>query len=1350
MSPKEEQNISKQKAKLIALQKKDLQNKLKKYDVEKLIEELSIYHVELEMQNEELLAYQAEMQNAQKRYIELYEFAPIAYLTFNATGNIIELNNEARNLLGIKEKLVNYFPFINLIESGYRYTFFKHINNVFKKDANSADNDFITDEIVIENSKQEKIWVQLQSKLFFDTVQNIELCRTSITDITKLRDAEKLKQGHRKYRLIFNNSLFGIFIADINGEIIDINPMFAQMLGYKTTSDFFNEINDLKNSLHKNSFFYRSIFQKIQQNKGIGQFQNVIERKNGSEFIANISLQVLTENDHVFYQGFVEDITAQQKAAEKIIYSEEKFRSIFENTNDAILLVNQDFKIIDFNNLIAKITNIDTKELTNAPIFDFFEHVVCSCFKKSTEYSELKDFIKYSIRHNYTENSKYIEIPLQLNNEIRWMHTHFFNLPSLTKQQVLTIFMRDITNIKNYQEKLEQYQEQLNLAVVEATQELKNTNKELQEQIIEGIKNEEKIRQSELELKTIFDNSRHAFLLLNRNFRILSYNQIAKERHQLLYGQVLKRDELFFDLITDKDIEFLEIFREVLKGKHKQQVQTYHIYNKKIWIEHYFSPVFSENNQIKGIFISSIDTTRRAESEIAQKIALEKYMVLFDSFPLGIIITDKYGKIIEINQQMKMLTEISENDQLNKTLDELSWKVLKTDGTIMFPHEYPGNIALFENRQVENVEMGLVKNNHSITWLNVTAAKIPLEDYGVVITHSDITRSINAEKKFHESEEKYRGVFNTVGDALFLIDAETDKIIEVNAAAYKMYQYNENEFLQLYFSELNLQNMHSLSNYFKYKQTIHIPEQLHKIKDGSLITVEITGTYFQQKNNRFYLASVRNISKRIENEKAIKRSEYLYRTLASNLPDSDIYLISRNKKFLIIEGSQMKVFGYAKEHLEGKDFNQVFSKDERKIITPYFKKVMNGKEIEHEFKYMQNFYNLKAVPIKNEQGEIYTALVIIQNISTYKRILDDLSQSKEQYKVLVEDMPFMTCRTKPDGTFTFVNGTYSNFYNKQPEELIDKNVFDLLDADGAKEIRKRYTKYTPQNAIQTYELKVKKNKKERWQRWTNRALFDQNNQITEIQSIGQDITDLKKAEDEIIKSLQKEKELNQLKSRFVSTVSHEFRTPLASIQGSIQLLDNYYDSLSKENKDKSFKRIYSGINNMKIMLEEVSILGKDQSGKLEFKPQKVNFETFYNNVVEEVLSTFEKGKQIKINVNAIFGEIIIDKNLMRHILINLLNNAIKFSPSHDTVFLDLSGAEKKQLIITVIDNGIGIPKADLKKIFNTFHRGSNVETIKGTGLGMSIIKRCVELHNGTIKIKSKEREGTTVTVKFQL
>ena len=255
----------------------------------------------------------------------------------------------------------------------------------------------------------------------------------------------------------------------------------------------------------------------------------------------------------------------------------------------------------------------------------------------------------------------------------------------------------------------------------------------------------------------------------------------------------------------------------------------------------------------------------------------------------------------------------------------------------------------------------------------------------------------------------------------------------------------------------------------------------------------------------------------------------------------------------------------------------------------------------------------------------------------------------------------------------------------------------------------------------------------------------------EFCSFIRDITQRKQAEEEIRASLEQQRELNQLKTRFVAMASHEFRTPLATILSSTDLLKHYFDRLLAAERGELFQSIDMAVRRMTKMLEDILTIGKDEAEQTQFKPSALAIDVFCRELVEQVQAEQESAGSRRSEVNltvkgaGVQGQF--DEKLLRHIFENLLSNAAKYSPDGAQVDFKVV-CEPGSFVFTVADHGIGVPEDDLPRLFESFHRASNVGNIAGTGLGLAIVKRSVELHEGTITVSSVLGEGTVFEVRL--
>ena len=247
------------------------------------------------------------------------------------------------------------------------------------------------------------------------------------------------------------------------------------------------------------------------------------------------------------------------------------------------------------------------------------------------------------------------------------------------------------------------------------------------------------------------------------------------------------------------------------------------------------------------------------------------------------------------------------------------------------------------------------------------------------------------------------------------------------------------------------------------------------------------------------------------------------------------------------------------------------------------------------------------------------------------------------------------------------------------------------------------------------------------------------------QRVNERTAELRRAQADLHNALDQERELNELKTRFVSMVSHEFRTPLGVIMSSVELLKHYSDRLPEDEKKRQLEDIHAATRHMGGMMEQVLVLGRAEAGKLTCNPQQIDLAQALAKIVDDVQALTDDKCPIHTTIEEGIVQVFADEALLKHILNNLLSNAVKYS--HDGVPVALNvRRDGEEGVIEVVDKGIGILEKDRLRLFEAFYRGSNVGEIPGTGLGLVIVKRCVEMHAGRVVLESRSDGGTIFRV----
>jgi len=264
--------------------------------------------------------------------------------------------------------------------------------------------------------------------------------------------------------------------------------------------------------------------------------------------------------------------------------------------------------------------------------------------------------------------------------------------------------------------------------------------------------------------------------------------------------------------------------------------------------------------------------------------------------------------------------------------------------------------------------------------------------------------------------------------------------------------------------------------------------------------------------------------------------------------------------------------------------------------------------------------------------------------------------------------------------------------------------------------------------------------------WRSRAAAREVNARLEAR-VAERTSELAAAKEDLARALFQERELSELKTRFVSLVSHEFRTPLGVTMSAVEVLRHYRDRIDEEKHVELLTDIYSATLQMSGLMEQVLLLGRAEAGKLVWRPAPLDLPDLCEKLVDEGHSATHRRCTVNFSSEGDFSDASMDAALLRHIIGNLLSNAVKYSPEAASVDFKLH-REGDEAVLTVQDRGIGIPEADQARLYEAFYRASNVGETPGTGLGLLLVKRCVDLHHGSIQMQSQEGVGTTFTVRL--
>ena len=400
-----------------------------------------------------------------------------------------------------------------------------------------------------------------------------------------------------------------------------------------------------------------------------------------------------------------------------------------------------------------------------------------------------------------------------------------------------------------------------------------------------------------------------------------------------------------------------------------------------------------------------------------------------------------------------------------------------------------------------------------------------------------------------------------------------------------------------------------------------------------------------------------------------------------------------------------------------------------------------------EIKGETRYFDFSVQPLRNSQGKVVGVTGVAIDITQHQQAEIALRQSEEWFRCIFEEAPIGIATIDLD-TYQFlrVNRVFRQMLGYSEAEFINLTLADITHPDDWVKDMEVIDKIlcNQMSSHQVEKRYLKKNGDAIWGRLTVTFLCDQKGRYCYSLGMVEDITDRKQAE-EMRLALETEKLLRSLQLRFFSMASHEFRTPLSTILVTIQLLKAYTDDWPVEKRIRNLERIEKTAKNMTQLLDDILTLNRAETGKLDLKPVAISLIPFFQEILAETSEIATYNHEFQFAKSQERTDIIMDKMILHRVLVTVLENAIKYSPEGGLISLKIHPTEMG-VILEIQDQGMGIPAEDQPYLFEPFYRGRNVGNIPGTGLGLAVTKKCLDLQNGTIKVSSQEGAGTTVIV----
>jgi PAS domain S-box-containing protein len=395
----------------------------------------------------------------------------------------------------------------------------------------------------------------------------------------------------------------------------------------------------------------------------------------------------------------------------------------------------------------------------------------------------------------------------------------------------------------------------------------------------------------------------------------------------------------------------------------------------------------------------------------------------------------------------------------------------------------------------------------------------------------------------------------------------------------------------------------------------------------------------------------------------------------------------------------------------------------------------------------------RALPMYSPSGKLLRIIHLATNITwqldTSKQLRVEIGRrtdSEAKYRAVVENVSEGILVTAA-GRILYANPKALELTALDEETAKSRPFIDFIHPDDREKVLNNHLRRLRGETVENhYQFRVQHSQSiTRWLE-ISAVMFEWEGTPATLNFLT-DVTLKRQAEEDMRSALARERELSELKSRFVAVASHEFRTPLAAILSSVELLDTYGASFPADERRELLGQIKTAVARMNGMVEQVLLTSRLELGKFKFEAAPLVVPDWLVQMMAELERGNPQAARVSLTCDGLDAPRMADQQLLRHIMVNLLGNALKYSDPDTPVQLAVRGVGE-QMHLRVTDQGIGIPEADLPRLFGSFHRGTNVGNISGTGIGLHIVKECVDLHRGQIEVSSRPGQGTTFTVRL--
>jgi PAS domain S-box-containing protein len=1085
------------------------------------------------------------------------------------------------------------------------------------------------------------------------------------------------------------------------GLVTDWNPGAERILGWSREEALGRRMSELIIPLEYRDAHEQGMRRYLET--GVARVLNrIIEiqalHKDGHVFPVELSIWPISNGHGHGFGAFIRDVSERQRAQESLRNSEERYRSVVEHLGEGMLVI-RDGLVVFANLKASEVLRVPHGQLIGADYLQWLHPDDREATRERQRRRQAGEQVvdRYELRR------------LDADGTVRWMETHATRATWEGKPATISFFS-DIDTRR---------------AMMEAVQRSEERYRSVVEHLGEGM-----------------------FVALNDH--IVFANRQASDIMRVPPEELLGADPVQWIHPDDRaavlDLRTRLRQRQVIEDRY----ETRHIGRDGVvrWLSIRPTPVAWEGSTATLTFLSEI-TERKAMVEALQR-SEERYRAVIEHVDSGMVVLQG-DRLVYANPRAAEITRMSHED------------ILK----VGYLHRvHPEDHPLIQERRRrrlagENVpnqyEVRLLFEDGSISWIELGVSVVPWDGQPATITFfTDVTQRKQMTLALHRSEERYRAVIEHSGEGMMVV--QDGRFVFVNHRAAELARMSREEMLR----EGYLHRVHpgdhalvderrrrrlageNVSN--RYEVRLLMP-------DGEVRWIDIGVTVVPWDGAPATLTFFSDVTERKQLEGKLKETLEERETILDNT-SVGIAFLNPDGRLRWGNRAIFEMFGAGAGDERRASLESLYlSRDQYlRIGAEVGHALANGQTYQTELQMRrldgQEIWvalSCKAVSLRDQlQG----ALCVLTDI-TQRRKLEHALQRTSSEREAILNSALVGIVLSVNRAHEWVNEKFAEMVGYQREELmgqssrmvhVDEQQWDRLGRETREALAATGT-YSTERQLK------RRNGDLFWVQMAGRCVRGNDPDSGVIWTF-LDITQRRKAEQDTRAALEQQRELNELRTRFVAMTSHEFRTPLATILSSAELLKYYGDRLPEAEKADVIKTIESGVHRMARMLDRVLLLGRAEAQMLEFRPREIDLAALCRTLVEDARTQQPNSScEVVTEFTGLPPKVSLDDKLLRHIFGNLLSNAIKYSPQGGQVRFRIY-PDKGQWVFEVSDQGIGIPADEVPHLFASFHRASNVGDIQGTGLGLAIVKNSVDLHRGSIEVASTAGVGTCFTVRL--